>query len=75
MVGGRQYLITAVSDRDFDELSLWHQGRVLRIARASLDSDTPESEKRLTLQAAYEYAKGIDFLSEAESGGIFAQRN
>ncbi|MGO8752872.1 MAG: hypothetical protein ACLQNE_43570 [Thermoguttaceae bacterium] len=73
-IGGRQYLIAALSDRDFDALSLWHQGRVLRIARASLDADTPESEKRLTLQAAYEYAKGIDFLSEAECGGILAQK-
>ncbi len=73
-IGGKQYLVTALSDRDFDELSLWRQARVLRMARASLDRDAPEAEKRATLKAAFEYATEIDFLSEAMSGDPITQK-
>ena len=73
-IGGREYLITALSDRDFDELSLWRQARVLRIARASLDPEASEAERRATLKAAFEYAGEIDFLSEAMSGDPIAQK-
>ena len=48
--------------------------RVLRMARASLDRDAPEAEKRATLKAAFEYATEIDFLSEAMSGDPITQK-
>ena len=73
-IGGKEYQIVALSDLDFDELSLWHQGRVLKMARASIDPETSEADKVLTLKSAYEYAKGIDFISEFRSGSMITQK-
>lgn len=73
-IGDRDFLISPLSDRDFDELSLWYQGRVLRIARASLDAESTSQEREETLAAAYAHATGIDFFSEFQGGGLLAQK-
>jgi len=72
--GGRDLLLSPLSDRDFDELSLWYQGRVVRIARASLDADNAPAEREETLRAAYAHAARIDFFSEFQTGGLMAQK-
>jgi len=73
-IGDRDLLLSPLSDRDFDELSLWYQGRILRIARASLEPESSLAEREETLKAAYAYAATIDFFSEFESGGLLAQK-
>lgn len=73
-IDGRDLLVSPLSDRDFDELSLWYQGRVLRIARASLDPESAPAEREETLHAAYSHAAKIDFFSEFRSGGLMAQK-
>ena len=73
-IAGRALVVSPLSDRDFDELSLWHQGRILRIARASLDAQSTPSEREETLKAAFAYASGIDFFTEAQTGGILGQK-
>lgn len=62
--GGRDLLLSPLSDRDFDELSLWFQARVLRVARASLGPDSTPQEREETMRAAYAHAATIDFFTE-----------
>lgn len=71
-VGGRDLLLSPLSDRDFDELSLWYQVRVLQIARASFTPENTPQEREETMRAACAQAASIDFLSEFGSGGIQA---
>ena len=73
-IGDREMLLSPLSDRDFDELSLWYQGRVLRIARASLDAESTAAEREETLKAAYAHAGGIDFFTEFQNGGLLSQK-
>ncbi|HUT10431.1 MAG TPA: hypothetical protein VMY42_08040 [Thermoguttaceae bacterium] len=73
-IGDRDFLLSPLSDRDFDELSLWYQGRVLRIARASLDADSTSRDREETLKAAYAHASSIDFFSEFQTGGLLSQK-
>lgn len=73
-IGDRDFMLSPLSDRDFDELSLWYQGRVLKMARASLDSDSTPEERDETLRAAYAFASGIDFLSEFRGVGLLAEK-
>ena len=73
-IGNRDMMLSPLSDRDFDELSLWYQGRVLRIARASLDDSSTPAEREETMKAAYAYASQIDFLSEFRGVGLMAEK-
>ncbi len=63
-IAGRDFLLSPLSDRDFDELSLWFQARVLRVARASLGPDSSPQEREETMRAAYAHAATIDFFTE-----------
>lgn len=64
-IGGKDYLLSPLSDQDWAELDLWYQGRAIRRARASLDSDSTETERRLTMEEAFRYAQGLSFLRDA----------
>lgn len=61
---GRDLLVSPLADADFDELSLWYQARVLRIARASLGPEATVRERDEMLQAASRHAASIDFMTE-----------
>ena len=73
-IGDRDLLVSPLSDRDFDELSLWFQVRVLRTARACLESDAPRTEREEILKAAYARAAEIDFLSAYQTCSPTEQR-
>lgn len=55
-IDGKQYHVSPLSDREWAELDLWCQGRVIQIARASLPSDASEEDRRQTMAAAFENA-------------------
>lgn len=73
-VGDRDLMVFPLSDRDFDELSLWFQVRVLRMARASLGPDATPAEREETLKAACARAGEMDFLTAYQQCGPTEQR-
>ena len=49
---GREYRMSPVTDADMGEIERWVQSHILRVARESLDDDTPESDRRIVIDSA-----------------------
>jgi hypothetical protein len=65
LIGGEEYHLRPLTDRDWAELDLWHQGRTIRMARASLNDEATEEERQFTMAAAFRFAQGLSFMGDS----------
>jgi len=61
-LGGRQYCVSPLRDKDYGEFEKWVQDRYMDLAQRNLDSLSPENQEKL-LHHAYDQAARITMAS------------
>lgn len=63
--GDRHFLMSPLTDGDFEQLNNWLRSSVIQMARRSLTSDLTAEEREETLAVAMREARKMSYLSEA----------
>ena len=61
-LGGEKYLLSPFRDKDFGEFTRWVKGRIVQLAKDSLDG-LPDNERKFLLVHAFEKANLIEINS------------
>lgn len=69
-VDGRDFRMSPLGDKDFDELTNWVRASVTQMARLSMTDDMDPSERKEMLEAAMALARSLTF-GEASTWGYF----
>lgn len=64
-LGGQTYLMSPLTDGDFEQLNNWLRSGVIQMARQSLTPDMLAEEREETLAVAMREARKMSYLSEA----------
>jgi hypothetical protein len=65
-VAGKSFLMSPLSDKDVGEINKRLQASILKIARASIDEDCTEEDRRLIMDIALDRALKTDWLKDAD---------
>jgi len=64
-LGGKEYQLSPLSDKDTVELDNWLKAEFIRVARSSLSADSSREERDETLRVAMQESQGMSWLSGA----------
>jgi hypothetical protein len=74
-IGGKEYQMSPLTERDLDELDAWYRKTMIDAARSALSSDMTQDERDEVMDAAVRQAHGLRFLTRGAkmSGERFAR--
>lgn len=62
-LGGKQYMMSPMSDKDMDEINNWLRSTVIDMARRSIPEDATKSEREEMLGVALDRARRLSWMS------------